>query len=196
MKFHFNARNIAYLGVLTAIEIIFQVLGNFVSFGPIALNLSLLPITIAALWLGPWAGLFIGLVNGILVIFAPSTQALFMSINPVATVIVCLIKTSIAGFIGGLIYLPFKDKKHDTLGCILTSIIVPILNTGIFSIFALTAFRSLLESYITASMPNAYIVLILVFIGWNFIFELSTSLVLSPLIIKTMKIVKKRKREF
>ncbi len=174
----FTTRNIAATGVLTAIEIVLQILGNFITFGPVSINLCLIPIAIGAILYGPFCGAFLGLVNGVAVVFAPSTFAVFMPINPVATVFLCLLKSTLAGLGAGLLYLPFK-KKAPFVGSIISAIILPIINTGLFCIGCLLFFRSFLNS-IASGFPNIYAALIFGVVGWNFIFELTTSAIVSP----------------
>ena len=187
----FTTKNIAAIGVLTAIEITLQIIGNFITLGPVSINLCLIPIAIGAILYGPLAGAFLGAVNGVAVIFAPSTLAVFMPINPVATIIICLLKSTIAGFVSGLVFLLFKNK-NETLGSILTSIILPIINTGLFAIGSLIFFRPFLDAVATNGFPNIFVALLLGVIGWNFIFELGTSTIVSPAISRIVKIIKKR----
>ena len=187
----FTTKNISAIGVLTAIEITLQIIGNFITLGPVSINLCLIPIAIGAILYGPLAGAFLGAVNGVAVIFAPSTLAVFMPINPVATIIICLLKSTIAGFVSGLVFLLFKNK-NETLGSILTSIILPIINTGLFAIGSLIFFRPFLDAVATNGFPNIFVALLLGVIGWNFIFELGTSTIVSPAISRIVKIIKKR----
>ena len=187
----FTTKNIAAIGVFTAIEITLQIIGNFITLGPVSINLCLIPIAIGAILYGPLAGAFLGAVNGVAVIFAPSTLAVFMPINPVATIIICLLKSTIAGFVSGLVFLPFKNK-NETLGSILASIILPIINTGLFAIGSLIFFRPFLDAVATNGFPNIFVALLLGVIGWNFIFELGTSTIVSPAISRIVKIIKKR----
>ena len=188
----FSTKNIAAVGVLTAIEIILQILGNFITFGPVSINLCLIPIAIGAILYGPLAGAFLGVVNGVAVIFAPSTLAIFMPINPIATIAICLLKSTIAGFVSGLVFLPFKNK-NETLGTIFASIILPIVNTGLFAIGSLLFFRSFLDAVASNGFPNAFVALLLGVIGWNFIFELATNTIVSPSISRIVRIIKKKR---
>ena len=189
MKKVFTTKTIVIYAMLTAIEIILQVVGNFIAIGPLAINLSLLPIAIGAILYGPICGLFLGLVNGAMALTAPSTIAIFMPINAWGTVLTCLIKSGVAGLLSGLIYLPFK-KKHDVVGSILASVIVPIVNSGLFACFCLLFFQSFLKTGITDSY-NMYTFLFLGVIGWNFIFELATSIVFVPIINRLIRYFKR-----
>ena len=64
-------RKITATAMLTALTVIFQFIGNQIVIGPVSINLSLLPIAIGAILYGPLVGLFLGMVNGALVLLGP-----------------------------------------------------------------------------------------------------------------------------
>ena len=111
MKNPFTVRNMPFIAILLAIEIVLQFIGNMVAFGPVSINLSLVPIALGAMLFGPWVGLFLGIINALFVLMAPST-ALFYNVSVVGTILICLIKSSLAGFLGGLFYLLIKNKNN------------------------------------------------------------------------------------
>ena len=77
----FNTRMIATKGILTAIEILLQVIGNYLAPGGFtSLNFSLIIIALGAIMYGPVIGGFLGFVSGIMTVFAPSTLYYFYSI--------------------------------------------------------------------------------------------------------------------
>lgn len=192
MKFKFDTKTITGIGLLLAVEIVLQVVGNFVTIGAVSINLSLIPIVLAAILYGPVGGLILGFFCGVIVL--PSAFATFlMGYNVFFTVLICLLKTSLAGFIAGLIYLPFKNKegKGKLVGSILAAISVPIINTGLFVAGMFLFFNDyLVNASKDFASPFAFVILGLV--GWNFIFELSANAVLSPTVFKITEIIKKR----
>ena len=163
-------------GLLLALEIIFQIIGNYVAFGPVSINLSLIPIAVGAIIYGPLVGAFLGFCNGIMVILAPTTIALFMSISVWGTILVCLLKCTLAGVAAGLVNRLFKTRK--VLGAIISSMLVPVVNTGIFCLACITLFRPFLEEY-GSGYDNIYLFLILGVVGWNFVFEFGITTFLS-----------------
>lgn len=175
MKNPFTIRNMPYIAILAAIEIVLQYIGNAIAFGPISINLSLVPIALGAIIFGPWVGLFLGIINSLFVLMAPSTM-IFYNVSVVGTIITVFIKSGAAGFFGGLIYL-LINKRNNLLATIVTSISIPLINTGLFIVGSLTFFRSFLESNST-NFNNIYEFLFIGMIGWNFIFEITTSIVL------------------
>lgn len=184
-----TTRKIAGTGLLFAIMIILQLIGNHVSIGPVSINLSLIPIAIGAIIYGPLAGLFLGAMNGLFCIFAPATLSLFIPISVPGTILTCLLKTSLAGFISGFIY-KLLNKKNKVLSIILASLIVPIINTGVFALFSMTIFRSLLLEM--SSDGNIYSTLFIVMIGWNFVLEFGVTSLLSPIIVRIVNIYSSR----
>ena len=174
MKNPFTVRNIPYIAILASIEIILQFIGNSIAFGPVSINLSLIPMALGAILFGPWCGLFLGLLNSIFVLMAPSTM-LFYNVSVVGTVVTVLVKSSAAGFIGGLLYMLLK--KNNLLATIVTSLSLPVINTGLFVAGSLIFFREFLEAN-SGAFANIYEFLFIGMIGWNFVFELATSIVL------------------
>lgn len=186
-------KKITGVAILLAIEVILQVLGNYVALpGGISVNLSLIPIAIAAIVYGPLAGAFLGLINGILVLFSPSTISFFFQYAPVGTVLTCLLKCTIAGFLSGLAFKIFKNK-NQMVGSVIAALLVPIINTGLFALGAFTVMINAIEVNNEANV-NAFKYVFLVLIGWNFIFELLVTSVLTPSIEKIRKIMTRRNK--
>ena len=111
MKHFFTTKTIAGLGMLTAMVVVLQLLSNYVQFGPVSITLALFPIAVGAMLFGPFGGLFLGLVDGVLVLLAPSTISVFFAYNPIGTMIVCLLKTGLAGLCAGFIFKLFQKKN-------------------------------------------------------------------------------------
>ena len=169
--------------VLAALIFIFQIIGNYVSIAGISINLALIPIAIGAILYGPWSGLLLGAINGICVL---PGSGLFLSINPFLTVLVCILKTGLAGFIAGWLFKLFKNKA-TVPGMFICSFIVPVINTGIFTIAAFTIFKMGLIEYFGIEQANFASFLFVSLIGINFIFEIVSILVLSPSIVMILK---------
>ena len=181
MQKKITTQQIVGTGLLLALEIISQIIGNYLQFGPVNINLSLTTIVIGAVLYGPLSGAILGFFNGLMALFSPSTLAIFMPISPIGTVLACLVKTTVAGLVAGLVFSLLK-KKSQTLGLVLASVIVPILNTAIFSVFCFIFFRPFLESGVGEAFPNIGAFFIFGVIGWNFIFEIITTVTLSTII--------------
>ena len=182
MKKFLSIKNITIFGMLLALVVVLQTISNYVSFGPVSITLSLIPIAVGAMIFGPIGGGLLGLIMGAFVLIAPSTQT-FFQINPWATVIVCLVKGMAAGIVAGLIFYPFKKhQKYLLLGSILASISVPLVNTGLFSVGYFLWFTS-----IAGDNNPAYFLFILM-IGWNFLLEFGVNSILSPVVYRIYQI--------
>lgn len=192
-KKFFTTKMIATTGILLAIEIVLQVLGNYIVIpgGFANLNFSLIIITLGAILYGPVVGGFLGLISGVLTLFSPSTISYFFSVSPVGTILACLLKTTVAGIVAGFVFKALKNK-NDTLGSILASIIVPVLNTGIFAIFCILFFKSRLEEINPGNIAAA---LFLGMIGFNFIIEIIITLIVVPSLYKIVLHVDTHNRE-
>ena len=177
-----TTRQIVITGLMLALMIILQIIGNYLQFGPVNINISLVAIVLAAVLGGPLSGAIVGFFNGVMALLSPSTIAVFMPVSPVGTVLACLLKCTLAGLVSGIIFNLLK-KKNKVLSLIVSSLLVPIINTGIFIIFCLIFFRPILESNVASgAFPNIWMFLIVGFIGWNFLVELVSTTVLSPIV--------------
>lgn len=177
-------------GLLAALLMVFQIIGNYIAIGPVNINLSLVIIALGAIIYGPTAGILLGVINGIFALISPSTIAIFMPISPIGTILVCILKTGLAGLIASLVYKLFEKFKKEKIGAIFASFLVPIVNTLIFALGSLIFFQPLLNSGITADMPNAFSVLIFGFIGVNFFFEVGVTIILTPIVLLLIKLFK------
>ncbi len=184
----FNTKMIAVTGILTGIEIILQVIGNYINPSFSNINLSLIPIALGAILYGPLVGGFLGLVCGVMVILSPSTISIFFAVSPVGTIVTCILKTTLAGVISGLVMKLFK--KNNFVGSIVSSALVPIINTGLFAVFAALFFKENLNALVasnSALYPNLAAALFLGFIGLNFIIEIISTVILTPSLYKIIE---------
>ena len=193
MNKRITTQQIVGTGLLLALEIIFQIIGNYLQIGPVNINLSLVAVVLAAVLYGPLSGAVLGFFNGLIVLLSPSTIAIFMPISPVGTVIACLLKCTIAGLVAGFVFKLFKNK-NNLIGLIIASILVPVINTGIFSVVCLLFFRPFLESGVSETFPNIGAFLIFGVIGINFIVEIISTVALSTpvgmILLKREKVAK------
>ena len=193
MNKRITTQQIVGTGLLMALEIIFQIIGNYLQIGPVSINLSLVTVVLAAVLYGPLSGAVLGFFNGLIVLLSPSTISLFMPISVLGTIVICLLKCTIAGLVAGFLFKLFKNK-NNLVGLILVSILVPVINTGIFSLGALLFFRSFLESGVSEQFPNIGAFLIFGVIGINFIVEIISTTVISTtvgmILLKREKVAK------
>lgn len=116
---------------------VLQLVSNFVKFGPVTITLALAPIIIGAALYGSGAGAILGFVLGLVVfIFGlfgldGGFVQLLMAQNAFAAILLCLVKTTVAGWLAGLVYKAIQ-KKSGLAAVITAGIVCPVVNTGIF----------------------------------------------------------------
>ena len=187
-----SVRTITGVAILTAIVIILQLLGQFIRFGPFSVSLVLVPIVIGAALYGPWAGCWLGFVFGVVVLLQPDT-GFFLNFDPFATIILCLIKGAAAGLCAGLIFKAF-EKVNSYLAVILAAIVCPVVNSGLFLAGCALFFMPLIEETFGLESGQGIKYVILFMIGANFLFELLFNIVLSPVILRLLRLATKQQR--
>lgn len=196
----FTAKYVAYLGVLTALVIAFQMLSGFMKIGATAFCLVLVPIVLGAVLLGVTAGAILGGVFGLVVIIDaligldPFTLYL-LNTQPFFTVLLCILKGVAAGVIPALVYKPIA-KKNKYVAVFVAAVLAPLCNTGVFAIGAFVIMKPILDFFSAVGMDMsgfspAYIVFVAL-IGVNFFVELALNLVLAPAMYTVNNVVEKR----
>ncbi len=177
-----KTENMVMCAILTALVIVLQLMGSFIRLGPFSISLVLVPIVIGAAVCGRWAGGWLGLVFGIIVLFMDS--AVFMAINPLGTIITVIVKGAAAGLLAGITY-SLLAKKNKMLAVIAAAAICPIVNTGIFLIGCKLFFMNAIIGWgQAAGFASAGQYIIYGLVGGNFIIELLINMILSPVIVR------------
>lgn len=189
-----GTRKMAGLAIFTAIIVVLQVLCTFVRFGPFSITLALAPIIIGTAMYGKGAGAYLGGVFGAVVLVTGllgwdgGTVMLLMGINPLGCVLVCLLKGVAAGFFAGLCY-ELIAKKNDKLGVLISGVVCPVVNTGLFIVGMLVFFFDTLSGW--AGGQNLLLYIIVGLTGVNFLVELAVNIVLSSGITRIIRAGKK-----
>ena len=179
------------LASLASIVVVLQLFSNYVQFGPVAITLALIPIVVGAIIYGPKGGLTLGLIHGAIVCTAPTTIALFMPITVFGTIVVCLLKSGIAGLVSGYVFNLLK--KNHLVAVIAASVVVPLVNTGLFTIASFTIFTPLITGFANDMGLNVAKYFFLYFIGYNFLIEFFVNSALSPVVIRIVDLYKLKK---
>ena len=189
-----GTRTMTGLAIFTAIIVVLQVLCTFIRFGPFSITLALAPIIIGTAMYGKGAGAYLGGVFGAVVLVTGllgwdgGTVMLLMGINPLGCVLVCLLKGVAAGFFAGLCY-ELIAKKNDKLGVLISGIVCPVVNTGLFIVGMLVFFFDTLSGW--AGGQNLLLYIIVGLTGINFLVELAVNIVLSSGITQIIRAGKK-----
>ena len=212
-------RKLVTISILATIVIVLQLLGNFIEGFMNNLALGIIPIAIAAILYGPKVGALLGFVMSAVILINPSNYLLMENwFDILKLILIILIKTPLAGFVCGLIYKllsnranKIEDKAKRTAGIIFaiafSSIFVVIVNTLSYFLLMLAFFAkgsifvpSGLEGFTLnkfnlslgeSSYTNIAVLLILGFIGVNFIIELGIIFIATPAIISIVKMATK-----
>lgn len=126
------------MGVLIAIMIIFAFTPiGYLKVGAIEITFMTIPVAVGAMLLGPACGAILGAVFGItsfIQCFGMSAFGVFMlGLNPVLTLLVCLVPRVLCGWCGGLIFKALRSiDKTKVISYAVSSLSVAVLNTVFF----------------------------------------------------------------
>ena len=178
-------------GILTAIVIVLQFIGTSIKFGTFSVSLVLIPIVIGAALGGKSVSTWLGFVFSVVVLLSGDAAA-FLAIDPLGTVITVLLKGTFAGFIGGFAFELLK-KFNTYFAVIISAILVPLTNTGIFLVGCkLFFFETIKEWGIGLGFENTFTYMVVGLVGLNFVFELIVNIVLSPSVVGAVKTLKRK----
>lgn len=178
-----DVAKITYIGLFSAIVAVLQYLGGFIKLGGMfSVSLVLVPIVIGAALCGKFAGTWLGFVFSIMV-FVTGDAAFFLSLNIPGTIITVILKGTLAGFATGVVY-ELLEKYNRYLAVIVSAIVCPIVNTGVFLLGCSVFFMEAVSGWAEFEGVSVGIYMIVFLVGLNFIFELLFNLILSPVAVR------------
>ncbi|MCQ2799869.1 MAG: ECF transporter S component [Bacilli bacterium] len=183
MKSKITVREMTGIAILTAILAGLWAFSTFIPTPALKLNFALVPIVVGACIYGPWCGLFLGVVDGILVVLDPATAG-FLAVNVFLTILLCVLKTGLAGLVSGFLFKLLK-KKQDLVACFAASLVVPVINTGLFLGGTILFFLSVFGGDVMTLLGVVFTL--------NFAIEFAIAVIMSPAIYKIIRIVTKNK---
>lgn len=180
-----QTENLVLGAILTAIVVVLQILGGFIKFGPFSVSLVLIPIVIGAAKCGVKIGTWLGLVFGTVVLLNGDATA-FFAVNVFGTVLTVLLKGAACGFAAGLTY-KLLAKYNKYAAVIAAAVVCPLVNTGVFLIGCLLFFLDTIKVWgANLGFTNTVSYVFLSMVGGNFLFELASNMILSPVILRTL----------
>ena len=178
------------MGLFMAIVVVLQLLGGGIKFGMFSISLVLVPIVVGAAVYGWKAGAWLGFAFGAAVLLSGDASA-FLIVDPLATVLVVLVKGTACGFFAGLIY-KILQRWSKVAAVFSAAVICPVVNTGVFLIGCRLFFWETIAGWGAAlGFSNAADYAIFGLAGINFLIEIAVNLVLAPMIVRLIKIGKK-----
>ena len=191
-----SARTITWFAILLALVIVLQIFASSIPLGFANISLTLIPIVLGGMILGPLYGGLLGLVFGIITLIMGITgRDYFTSVifndHPFLTTMVCIVKATAAGVGSAFIYRLFKGK-NKYVATFIAAGAAPIINTGLFVLGALTMSDTLNANFVADGQTVIYF-LVIVCAGINFIVEFVLNMICSPAIYRVCEIIEKRK---
>ncbi len=206
MKNSLKIKRLVGTASLAALVVVLQLLSNYIQFGTVSITLALIPMVVGAIIYGPLTGFGLGALMGIIILTAPSTVT-FLSFNAFATVVLCVLKTGLAGLACGWIYkglirLNVLGKAKFSVAIITATLVAPIINTGLFILGTAILFQGLSitseagEVIVLVPSAGGFGAAFSAAVGFvaltNFLVEFAVSVVLSPAMVYLTKILGNR----
>ncbi len=171
--------------LLTAMVVVLQAFSTNIRIGEFSITLALIPIIIGAIFFGPIIGGFLGFVMGIVVLLLDSHS--FWVINPFATIVVCIVKSTIAGFVTGILYKKLS-KYNEKIAIVTSALVCPVVNTALFELGCIIFFYNTLKEL--SGGTNALGYFLNLKIVTNFIIEFIVISILSPSFVFIIKLLR------
>ena len=179
------------LAIFTAIVAVLQLMGVAIRFGTFAVSMVGVPVILGGALMGPSAGAWLGLVFGVTVLIS-GDAALFLTWDPPATIAIVLLKGILAGLAAGLFY-RLLEKKSGFLAVLAAAVAYPLVNTGVFFLGCMLFFLDDCIQFAAnlGVTGNGAMIVMTVFIVFNFFFEVGLDLVLSGAVSRLIQIRKR-----
>lgn len=184
-----KTKSMVGVGLFTAIVVVLQFLGGGIKFGMFSISLVLVPIVVGSAIYGGKAGAWLGFAFGAAVLLSGDAAA-FLVINPLATVLVVLVKGIGCGLVAGTLY-RLLEKLNRTLAVFAAAVICPVVNTGIFLLGCQFFFLETVSQWGAAlGYENVAAYMFLGLAGFNFLIELGVNIILAPVIVRLIRLGK------
>lgn len=190
-----NTAYMVEMALLIAIILImaFTPIGYIKTFG-LEITLIVVPVAVGAVVLGPAAGAILGTVFGLTSFIRcfgmNAFGAMLLSINPLATFVVCVVTRLLVGLLTGLIYQGLKRVKSIRKASVfLANLCCPLLNTILYMsalvlFFYKTDFIQGIAQSLKAANPFAFVA---AFVGINSIVEAVACFAVGSAITKALQ---------
>ena len=186
---------LAQIALLAGLIVVLQWLGNMLTaVMPVQMSFVLIPIVIGGVLFGWKVGATLGAVFGVMTIYGVMTGGGLFGIlfaeNPWLIALICMLKSTLAGAVGGWIATAMRKRNKEFLGVLLSAAAVPIVNTGIFCAGMFFFQKQLIENI---GNPNVFYIIFILLAGTNFLVEFAINLVLAPTMERIVRAVRRMK---
>ncbi len=178
--------------VLTALVIILEVISaSLGKAGMFRFTFALVPIAIGAATCGPTLSAWLGFVFGLSVLLTGDAAA-FLAVDPFGTILTVLAKGIASGLFAGLVYKLF-EKRNRHAAVAVSAVICPLANTGVFLLGCLAFFMDTIAGWAEGLGFGGNVAGYMIFglVGINFLIEIGTNIILSPVIVRLLDVRKK-----
>lgn len=189
----FSAQRLTGVAVLLALVIVLQTFGGVVNIGVVQMNFTLIPIVLGAIMYGAFTGAFLGLTCGVIVLIQVIMgmvpfYTVIWSNDPIVVTLTCLLKTTVAGYVAGVLFKLF-EKKNAYVAIFLASGIVPIINTALFVVGCLGMVNSV---HAMAGNGNLLWFILGTIVTFNFFVEFAVNLLVAPALYTVYRVIERR----
>ena len=189
-----HTEKLVLLALLSAIVAVLAYYGGFIKIGGLAsISLTLIPVVVGATLCGPLAGAWLGAVAGV-IFFATPDAVFWLGLSIPGTIITVMVKGVLAGLCAGLAY-KMLEGVNRYLAVLASTIVCPVVNTGIFLLGSLLFFKDAVSGGAQAEGISVGMYLIVFFVGLNFVFELIANVAMSTGIFRILDIAKKKRNK-
>ena len=186
-KNRISTKKLVLCAMLTALVVILQMMGAFIRLGPFQIALVLVPIVIGAATCGVGMTAWLGLVFGAVVLLN-GDAAPFLTVNVLGTVATVLLKGVACAVAAALVY-KLLARFNRYLAVIVAAVVCPIVNTGVFLLGCAVFFLDTITAWGIAEGYNGVVAyMFLGLVGGNFLVELASNVILSPVILRLLNI--------
>lgn len=184
-----KTKDLTGISILAALIVVLQLFATFIPLPVANPNLTLIPIVIGGALYGRRAGAMLGGIMAcvILATYMAGSVGLgpvIMQKMPLATVAVTLIRGILTGFIPAAIYKLIRGK-NQTLAAIISSLLCPVINTGVYCLGVLFVFKDVFVDF--KGGGDVYVLLFTAVLLTNFAVEFVLNAVLSPAILRVIR---------
>ncbi len=186
-----STKNLVLAAILTALIVILQFMGSFIKFGPFSISLVLIPIVIGAATCGTGVAAWLGFVFSVVVLISGDAAA-FLAVNVPGTILTVLLKGTLAGVAAGLVF-KLLSKLNRYVAVVAAAVVCPVVNTGIFLLGCVVFFMDAVAQMAVGMGFTQGVAHFMIFglAGGNFLFELGTNIILSPIVVRLLNIKSK-----